>query len=62
MKPGSPCPCGHYLCVVNTKIEGGKRTQYFGCRKCGYRPEDNKRILDIDEPTPRFVRESATST
>lgn len=36
--------CSRRLGVLNTKRIGETRVQYIGCRRCGYRPPDNKRV------------------
>lgn len=55
------CKAGYYV-VANSSIQGGSRVQYLACKKCGFRPDGNKRILKIDQPTPRFVRRASVST
>lgn len=62
VRSGDPCPCGHYFTVLNSIDGTNSRTQFLGCRKCGHRPEGNKRVLKADEPTPRFCRRECVST
>lgn len=49
---GTPCPrsnCdGTLKCVKSVPTSDGKYMQrYYGCNKCGCRPEDNKRIIPM---------------
>lgn len=46
-RPGDQCPCGHYIVVVNSFVRGENRTQYLGCRNCGWRPESNKVVKSV---------------
>jgi hypothetical protein len=40
------CPrCGSILQVVNSKVVGDTRVRYIGCRRCGFRPENNKTLV-----------------
>jgi hypothetical protein len=39
---GDPCLCGGRIHVVNTRILGNTRIRYLGCRRCGFRPANNK--------------------
>jgi len=40
------CPkCGALLQVVNSRIIGVTRVRYIGCRKCGFRPPHNRRLV-----------------
>lgn len=53
---GSECPeCGGLVQVVNTVVEGSNRIRYLGCRECGWRPDDNKRVVPIAH-APRRMR------
>ena len=66
-KPGDPCPCGHYLIVVNSKLVGDTRVQYVGCRRCGYRPVGNKVVVPLkvsstgDPPEPTTLAYDGTT-
>lgn len=55
LRTGQPCECGHYLTVIKSEVRGERRVQYLGCRRCGYRPEQNKRVLGLDERSPAFA-------
>jgi hypothetical protein len=44
----STCPkCGGKIIVVNSFTISQSRIRYFGCRGCGYRPDDNKRVVPL---------------
>lgn len=46
--PGRPCSddeCDGRLKVLNTRTVGSFRVQYYGCNKCGERPEKNQRSV-----------------
>lgn len=55
---GVPCECGGRIVVVKSekKENINSRIQYLGCRKCGYRPEHNKRVLGLHERSPEMAR------
>lgn len=49
MKSGDQCPrCDGRLQVVCTRVEGDYRYRWIGCRSCGFRPEDNKRVIPLE--------------
>lgn len=59
-----PCPtvgCDGTIIVVNTEIteDGAHRVRYLGCRKCGYRSDDNKRVVPIEHAPGRNSRRLA---
>lgn len=42
------CPeCGSRVIVVNSRLLAGFRVRYYGCRQCGYRPDNNKVVTNI---------------
>lgn len=44
------CPsanCRGKVVVVQTLVCGDQRIRYYGCRLCGRRPRDNKRIVPL---------------
>lgn len=44
------CPtkgCGGKVVVVQSLVIGDMRIRYYGCRTCGRRPRDNKRIVPL---------------
>jgi hypothetical protein len=44
----STCPkCGGKIIVVNSLRISESRIRYLGCRKCGFRPHDNKRVVPL---------------
>jgi hypothetical protein len=44
----STCPkCGGRIIVVNSLRISQSRIRYRGCRQCGYRPPDNKRVVPL---------------
>lgn len=67
----TPCPCCRsaerltvrgktpLIQVVNTEADGTARIRYLGCRRCGYRPRDNKRVISLDFAPSRRERLSA---
>lgn len=58
-----PCPrCGGHIQVVNTKIVGENRLRYLGCRKCGYRPPQNKLIIPLEYAPPQVRATSSIDT
>ncbi len=61
MMAGDPCPCGHYLIVVNTKPVGANRVRYLGCRACGFRPADNKVIVPLEVSSTNLALESCST-
>lgn len=42
--------------ILNTAAHGGSRVRYLGCRRCGFRPRDNKRIIAVELSPPRAGR------
>ena len=46
--------------VVNTEADGGARIRYLGCRCCGYRPKENKRIVSLEFAPSRRERLAAS--
>jgi DNA-directed RNA polymerase subunit RPC12/RpoP len=59
IQSGLPCPCGSGRIVVvksEVKKETKSRIQYLGCRHCGYRPDNNKRVLGLHERSPEMAR------
>lgn len=55
------CPkCNSVVQVVNTRIVGGSRIRYIGCRGCGYRPPHNKRIVPLIYAPARVATSSTT--
>jgi hypothetical protein len=57
MKSGEPCErCGWRLQVVNTRLYFGRlRVRYLGCRKCGYRPPNNRIEANVTIKVPESV-------
>ena len=52
-QPGDRCEsCGRTIQVVNTISTADHRTQYLGCRHCGWRPPRNKRLIATTVATP----------
>lgn len=39
-----PCP---RLVVTNTRVRPPNRVQYLACSQCGYRPDENKRVIPL---------------
>lgn len=58
MLTGTPCQCGGRIVVVKSEVKEkcNSRIQYLGCRKCGFRPEHNKRVLGLHERSPEMAR------
>ena len=46
--------------VVNTRVEADVRVRYLGCRRCGFRPRGNKRVVPIEAAPARRERLAAT--
>ena len=53
------CKGGYYV-VLDTLVKGTKRVQYLGCKRCGHRPEDNRRAFPANERSPVFKRTVST--
>ncbi len=48
LRSGDPCGnCGGHLTIVDSRVKAGRRIQFLGCRSCGFRPDDNKRIGNV---------------
>lgn len=57
IQTGVPCQCGSgRIVVVKSEVRESSRIQYLGCRKCGYRPDNNKRVLGLHERSPEMAR------
>lgn len=48
--------CGDVLVVVNSKIQGEFRIRFYGCRRCGHRPDENKQVVPLEYAPPRRRR------
>ena len=45
---GQPCPeCGAKIQVVNSTPLKEFRRRYYGCRECGFRPENNVEYVPL---------------
>lgn len=45
---GDPCErCGHHLVVANVKRLPTATVRFLACRRCGFRPADNKLVEKI---------------
>lgn len=57
MQSGDACPrCGAgRIGVLNTVVhaEDGYRVRSLGCRGCGFRPDDNKRLVPLEYAPPQ---------
>ena len=61
MKTFQLCPeCSNRITVLNT-IRGERyRVQYRGCRKCGYRPPENKNVIPVANSSLQLLSISQT--
>ncbi len=44
------------LIVINSRVRESHRVQYLGCKRCGYRPPNNKRIIPLTFAPPQPPR------
>lgn len=62
MTPTTCTRCGAALIVVNTKPGREYRSRYYGCRQCGWRPENNVVRVPLAWSPPRSRKSSATGS
>ena len=56
---GDPCPsvhCPGTLGVYRTTIQGDYRIRYLACKRCGFKPDQNKWVIPLEYAPPQPPR------